>query len=127
MPSSCRTSANFFGSTRRRSVIIAGKATRPASVKTGVESSPGYQPHEAMRDQPLRCRRQLRLACIGAPAPGLKVKTLGNAWQCRKEDVQFAANVVPFAGCEPGDHAILPLVHARNIARSDLGEQSRMR
>jgi hypothetical protein len=29
MPSSCRTWTNFFGSTRRRSVIIARRAVRP--------------------------------------------------------------------------------------------------
>ena len=66
------------------------------------------------------CRRQDH-------APGPEVKALGHARQCRKEDVQFAANVVPLAGCEPGDHSILPLAHAHNVARRNLGAQSWMR
>ena len=40
MPSSCRTWANFFGSTRRRSVIIARRAVRPASVKNSRGKGP---------------------------------------------------------------------------------------
>jgi hypothetical protein len=34
MPSSWRTCANFFGSARRRSLIVARSAAIPASVKT---------------------------------------------------------------------------------------------
>jgi hypothetical protein len=48
MPSSCRTWANFFGSTRRRSVIIARRAVRPASVK----NSRGKRPSLSSRMRP---------------------------------------------------------------------------
>jgi hypothetical protein len=74
--------------------------------------------------QPLRRRRQLWLAGFGTPAPGLEVKALGHARQGREDHVQFAANVVPLAVGESGDHPILLLTHPRGLARRDFRAQS---
>src|ERR1700735_5212026 len=75
------------------------------------------KPHQATRNQSLGDRRQLRLASVGTTAPGLELKALGDARQGREEDVQFATNVVPFAGGEPGNHTLWRLAHGGDIAR----------
>src|ERR1700733_6351539 len=64
------------------------------------------KPHQATRNQSVGDRRQFRLASVGTTAPGLELKALGDTRQSREEDVQFAANIVPLAGGESGDHTL---------------------
>jgi hypothetical protein len=66
MPSSCRTWANFFGSTRRRSVIIARRAVRPASVK----NSRGKWPSLSSRMRPRAINPFAVGGSFGLPASG---------------------------------------------------------
>ncbi len=47
--------------------------------------APCIKPHKATRDQPLRRRRELRLAGIGAAAPGLEVKALATLGDVEKK------------------------------------------
>src|SRR5580692_3539839 len=46
-----------------------------------------------------------------AARPGLEQEAVSYRRQCREELVEFAADVVPLAGGEPGDHRLLHCAH----------------
>ena len=114
MPSSWRTWANFFGSAKRPSIIIARSDARPASVKTSVGNVPVLvDPHQAAVEQTPGDRRNPGLALVRAAPPGPEVKPLGHSRVGGKEHVQSPADVIPLARGKGLDRQSLHLAHPR--------------
>jgi hypothetical protein len=77
MPSSRLVWANFPGSARRRSAIIARSSISPSSVKNSRGAARiGIEPHQPTVQEARRRRRKLRSPSLRTAAPGLELEAL---------------------------------------------------